>query len=59
MLKIVLEAEVFLVEFNGTPKVLDVDSYMIDALEHTVLLTRRIAPDCDGLQASEKTPARE
>jgi hypothetical protein len=36
-----------------------VDRYVVDALEHTVLLSGRIASECDGLQASEKAPARE
>jgi hypothetical protein len=59
MLKIVLEAEVLLVEYDRAAKVFDVDGYMVDALEHRVLLSGRIASEWAGLQASEKAPAGE
>jgi hypothetical protein len=60
MLEIVPKAEVLLIEFDGAAKIVDVNRYVIDALEHcTVLLSPKDRLGERWLQASEKAPARE
>jgi predicted GNAT superfamily acetyltransferase len=55
MLKIVLEAEVLLVKFDGTAEIADMDGHMINALEHNVLLAQRIGSEAAFLQVFDGT----